>query len=408
MNPALVGIQRTHSDALLAYYPDMGKADQVIGIIGAGQLARMMIEAATPLDLNIKLLAASPLDGAARIWPDVTIGSPDDVETVARFAATCDVVTFDHELVPEPVLKRLEADGVNLAPSAFTLRIAQNKQRQRELFADAGLPQPRHAICSTAIEASNAAESIGYPVIVKAAQGGYDGRGIWRCASPGELDAVVTECVSRGIVMVVEEQVQIDRELAIMVARTPNGQQAIYPVVETVQIDGICRQINLSRVNYRGRSSDAADLAHAVADLIELTGIMALELFEVDGQLLINEIATRPHNSGHYTIEAIATSQFEQHLRAILDLPLGSTRLLAKAAVTVNILGGTDGTDPRDRLLQAVAMNEVKVHLYGKDARPGRKLGHVTTIGPALAKCADRAWKAVELMTNDPRPEQVQ
>lgn len=386
----------------------MVKADRITGIIGAGQLARMMIEAAIPLDFNIKLLAARSDDGAARIWPDVTIGSPDDVETVAKFAAACHVVTFDHELVPEPVLHRLEADGVNLSPSAFTLRIAQNKRRQRELFASAGLPQPRHAICTSEVEAVVAAHEIGYPVIVKASQGGYDGRGIWRCARQSELETVARECVSRGIVMVVEEQVQIDRELAIMVARTPKGQQAIYPVVETIQIDGICRQINLSRVNYRSRSSDAADLAHAVADLIELTGIMALELFEVDGQLMINEIATRPHNSGHYTIEAIATSQFEQHLRAILDLPLGSTRLLAKAAVTVNILGGSDGSDPRDRLLQAIAMNEVNVHLYGKEARSGRKLGHVTTIGPALLKCADRAWKAVELMTNDPRPEQVQ
>lgn len=385
----------------------MARTDAVIGIIGAGQLARMMIEAATPLDLSIRLLAASPDDGAARIWPHVTIGSPDDVETVARFARDCDVVTFDHELVPEPVLSRLEADGVRMAPSAETLRIAQNKQRQRNLFGVNGLPQPRHVICRTVAEAIAAAQAIGLPVIIKAAQGGYDGRGVWRCPSDGEIEAVAAECEHRGIVMIVEEQVAIDRELAILVARTPRGLQAVYPVVETIQIDGICRQINLSRVTYRGRSDGAADLAHAVADVVGVTGILALELFESDGRLLINEIATRPHNSGHYTIEAVATSQFEQHLRAILDLPLGSTRLLAKAAVTVNILGGSDGSDPRDRLLQAMAMTEVYVHLYGKEARPGRKLGHVTTIGPAVAKCADRAWRAVELMTNDPRPEEV-
>ncbi|MDQ2682657.1 MAG: 5-(carboxyamino)imidazole ribonucleotide synthase [Chloroflexota bacterium] len=385
----------------------MGTANATVGIIGAGQLARMMIEAATPLDLDIRLLAASPMDGAARIWPHVTIGSPDDVETVASFSRTCDVVTFDHELVPEPVLSRLEREGVRMAPSADTLRVAQNKERQRTLFAGAGLPQPRHAICRSIDEVISAAADIGYPVVVKAAQGGYDGRGVWPCPDETTLRDVASECFARGILPIVEEQVRIDRELAVLVARTPGGRQAVYPVVETVQIDGICRQIDLTRAHYRTQRMAAGEIATRVADLIDLTGIMALELFESDGEMLINEIATRPHNSGHYTIEAVATSQFEQHLRAILDLPLGSTKLLAKAACTVNILGPSDGSDPRNRLLHALAMTEVFVHLYGKEARPGRKLGHVTTIGPEIRKCADRAWKAVELLTNEARPEDV-
>jgi 5-(carboxyamino)imidazole ribonucleotide synthase len=385
----------------------MAKADQIIGIIGAGQLARMMIEAASPLDLHIRLLAASAKDGAARIWPDVTVGSPDDVDTVARFARTCDVITFDHELVPEPVLQRLEMDGCRLAPSADTLRIAQNKQRQRELFTKAGLPQPQHAICQSVESALSAGRAFGYPIMVKAAQGGYDGRGVWRCETAANLRSVAEECLSRGIVPIVEEQVLIDRELAILVARTPGGAQAIYPLVETIQIDGICRQINLSRSNYRGDRTQAADLARTVADLVGLTGVMALELFESGNHLLINEIATRPHNSGHYSIEGIATSQFEQHLRAVLDLPLGSTKLRANAAVTVNILGGSDGSDPRERLGQAIGLADVAVHLYGKEARPGRKLGHVTVTGPALKRCADRAWQAVSILTGDPRPEET-
>lgn len=385
----------------------MGTGPQTVGIIGAGQLARMLIESATPLDIDIALLAGSPHDGAARIWPNVTIGSPDDVDVVSRFAESSDVITFDHELVPEPVLDRLERVGAALVPSAATMRISQNKRRQREVFASAGLPQPNHRLCRTRAEALEAAAQLGFPLILKAAQGGYDGRGVWRIDERSALETTADELVTRGIVMVLEECVPIDRELAILVARNRRGQTAIYPVVETVQIDGICRQINLSRAHYRPRTAPASEIALAVAEAIDLVGLLAVELFESGDQLLINEIATRPHNSGHYSIEAIETSQFEQHLRAILNLPPGSTRLRSKAAVTVNILGGGDGSDPRERLPRALAMTGVHVHLYGKEARPGRKLGHVTTIGTAVEKCADRAWKAVELLTNEPRPESV-
>jgi len=386
----------------------MGKRRERIGIIGAGQLARMLIEAATPLDLDIALLAASPLDSAARIWPDVTVGSPDDVETVAAFARTCDVVTFDHELVPEPVLARLEADGITMAPSANALRVAQNKQRQRELFATQGVPQPNHRVCFNAIDTARAADELGYPVIIKAAYGGYDGRGVWNCTNRAELEAIAAECHERRITMIVEERVALDRELAILVARDKFGNHALYPVVETIQVAGICRQVNLTRAHYRDRSAPAGELAIAVANQIGLVGIMALELFQTGGGLLINEIATRPHNSGHYTIESVATSQFEQHLRAILGWPLGSTKLIAKAASTVNILGGQDGVDPRDRLQTALATTGVAIHLYGKEAQPGRKLGHVTVTGHAVDRCADRAWKAVELLTNERRPEALQ
>jgi 5-(carboxyamino)imidazole ribonucleotide synthase len=299
----------------------------------------------------------------------------------------------------------LEADGVRMAPSADTLRVAQNKQRQRELFSVRGLPQPTHRICVTAPEALAAADEIGYPVVLKASQGGYDGHGVWNCPDRVVLEPVAAECEARGITMIVEQRVLLDRELAILIARDHRGHQAVYPVVETVQIDGICRQVTLSRAHYRGRTAVASDLAAPIADAIGLSGIMAVELFEAGDRLMINEIATRPHNSGHYTIEAVATSQFEQHLRAILGLTLGSTKLLAKAAVTVNILGGSDGTDPRDRLHAAIAMTGVSVHLYGKEARPGRKLGHVTVTGHAVDRCADRAWKAVEILTNERRPE---
>jgi 5-(carboxyamino)imidazole ribonucleotide synthase len=383
----------------------MGNRRQIVGIIGAGQLARMLIEAATPLDIEVALLAASDVDGAARIWPNVTIGSPDDAEAVAAFAAKCDVVTFDHELVPEPVLARLEATGATLAPTADTMRVAQNKQRQRELFGAAGLPQPHHRICATPDAARTAARETGFPVIVKAAQGGYDGRGVWRIEDESSLAEVADHLGESGITMIVEECVPLDRELAILVARNRRGETAVFPLVETVQDEGICRQITLDREVDPALAIAATEIAVEVAELVGLIGILAVELFESNGRLLINEIATRPHNSGHYSIEAITTSQFEQHLRAILELPLGSTERCAEVAVTVNVLGGSDRVDPRERLATAMAVPGAHVHLYGKEARPGRKLGHVTTVGTSVEECADRAWAAVEALTNEPRPE---
>jgi 5-(carboxyamino)imidazole ribonucleotide synthase len=364
----------------------------------------MLIEAATPLDIEIRLLAAGPTDCAARIWPEVTIGEPDDADQVAEFARTCDIVTFDHELVPEPVLLRLEADGVELAPGADAMRIAQNKRRQRQEFARAGLPQPEYRVADSLESVRVAAAEFGYPLIIKAAQGGYDGRGVWSIADETELTGVATQLLTRGTTMIAEPRLTLEQELAILVARDRRGNCAVYPTVETVQVDGICRQVSVTAHN-RNRYRTATEIATAIADQINLVGILAVELFEVEGRLLINEIATRPHNSGHYSIEAVETSQFEQHLRAILGLPLGSTKLRAKSAVMVNVLGGADGVDPQTRLERALAMTGEHVHLYGKHARHGRKLGHVTTLGARVERCADRAWKATELLTNEPRPE---
>jgi 5-(carboxyamino)imidazole ribonucleotide synthase len=381
----------------------MANRTATIGIIGAGQLARMLIEAATPLDLDIHLLAATPDDCAARIWPHTEIGSPDDPEAVGAFAKTCDVITFDHELVPESVLVALEQTGMRLAPSANTLRIAQNKQRQRELFAQYNLPQPRFRIVRTVHGAQQAAEAIGYPVILKTAFGGYDGRGVWRCATEAELVAVADELVSRGIPILVEAQIAIERELAVMVARDHDGRTTVLPTVETVQHDGICRQIT-----YRANRKvpEAVRIAEIIANAVDLTGVMAVELFESGDILLINEIATRPHNSGHYSIEALVTSQFEHHLRSVLGLAPGSVEPRAPFAATVNLLGPTDGDDPRDRLTH-LASGDIHVHLYGKQARPGRKLGHVTVPGDDLDICVERAWAAAEVLTGEPRPEEV-
>ena len=376
-----------------------------VGIIGAGQLARMTIQAAIPLAIPIRLLAASPDDGAAKIARDVTIGSPDDPHAVAAFASGCDVVTFDHELVPPAVLDRLDAEGVTLHPSSATMRIAQDKRRQRELFAGSGLPQPRFGIATTVTEALAHTGEIGLPVVLKAASGGYDGRGVWVCDGPAEVERVADELIRRGVDVIVEARVVIDREHAVVVARSESGDIEAYTPVVTVQADGICRELIVGDGNGWQGDTGAGQIARRVAELTDVVGILAVELFETDGRLLINEIATRPHNSGHWTIEGSVTSQFEQHLRAVSGLPLGSADATAPAVVTVNVLGPANGSNPEDRLDGALRIGGAHVHLYGKAARPGRKLGHVTVLGASATGCREAAWSAVSALTGEPRPE---
>jgi 5-(carboxyamino)imidazole ribonucleotide synthase len=297
------------------------------------------------------------------------------------------------------VLDRLDAEGVSLAPSSATMRIAQNKREQRERFAAAGLPQPRWQVVTGVDEAV-----FGLPAIVKAAAGGYDGRGVWRCDTAAELRAVLAELHGRGIEPIVDECVPIERELAMLVARLACGDVALYPLVETVQVDGICREIRAQAFD-RALERQAREIAQAVAEVTGVVGILAVELFQAGGKLLINEIATRPHNSGHWTIEGSVTSQFEQHLRAVAGLPLGATRLHYPATVTVNVLGPIDGSDPVDHLADALRVDGAHVHLYGKRSRPGRKLGHVTAVGGRADACRAAAWTAVTALTGEEPPE---
>jgi 5-(carboxyamino)imidazole ribonucleotide synthase len=372
-----------------------------IGIVGAGQLARMMVQAAISLGLRVRVLAESPADSAALVWPDIVIGSPNDPEVVASFAEACNVVTFDHELVPPKVLAVLTVQRATLRPNPKALALAQDKLWQREQFARRGLPVPRfHGVRSIEDVAAFAIET-GWPVAVKTAVGGYDGRGVWRVASAPEAAELFASLPARGTNLIAEAWVPIDREVAAMVARSPAGEVATYPVVDTLQIDGICREIVAPAGISAHLSDKATALAIDVAKAIDLTGVMALELFVAGDELFINEIATRPHNSGHYTIEGCTTSQFEQHLRAVMDLPLGSTDLTAEHVVTVNVLGGPTGEDPRQTLAQALALPGVNVHLYGKSARPGRKLGHVTVLGENLEEARERAWLAAGLLTGE-------
>ncbi len=378
-------------------------AAPVVGIVGAGQLARMTAPAAAALGVRLRVLAATAQDCAAAVVPDVVIGSPDDLDALRRLAEGCDVVTFEHELVDPAHIAALVESGVVVRPGAAALVHAQDKAVMREALSGAGLPCPRWRVVRSVAEVEEFARDVGWPLVLKAARGGYDGRGVWVLASAGEAEPVLAELAERGTTALAEEKVDFVRELAAQVARSPHGQAVAYPVVATTQVGGICREVVAPAPRLDDElATSAQGIALRVAGLLDMVGIMAVELFETaDGRVLVNELAMRPHNSGHWTIEGAVTSQFEQHLRAVLDLPLGSPACLAPTAAMVNILGGgfPDLFTPfRHVMARDPAM---KVHIYGKEVRPGRKVGHVTVLGERTDDLLDRARHAAGYLSGE-------
>jgi 5-(carboxyamino)imidazole ribonucleotide synthase len=388
----------------------------VVGMVGAGQLARMTHQAAIPLGQSLRILAESPDDGAAIVAADVVVGDYRSLPDLRAFAAGCDVVTFDHEHVPNEHVAALEADGVSVQPGAAALRFAQDKAAMRTRLMELGVPCPRWTDLSTAADpvaalAAFGAE-VGWPVVLKATRGGYDGRGVWVCDSLDEATAIINS----GVTLLAEERVPIARELAAVVARSPYGQGAAWSVVETVQRDGICVEVIAPAQDLPAeRADEAQELALRIASELGVTGVLAVELFETveasarpgagySGSLLVNELAMRPHNSGHWTIEGSRTSQFEQHLRAVLDYPLGTTTLTVPVIVMANLLGGPDDVLPKtldERVHHCLARwPDVKIHLYGKGWRPGRKVGHVTALGDDPAEVRGRAAAAADYLVN--------
>lgn len=368
----------------------------VVGMVGGGQLARMTHQAAISLGQSLRVLAAAPDDGAALVAADVQVGEPTDLDALRAFAKDCDVVTFDHEHVPTEHVRALAEAGVTVHPGADALVYAQDKRAMRERLTALGAPVPRWAPVATAADIVAFAAGGSWPVVVKAVRGGYDGRGVWVVGDADEASALVDTHVA----LIVEERVALRRELAVQVARSPFGQVAVYPVVETVQQDGICVEVLAPAPDLAAdRALAAQELAIRLATELDVVGLLAVELFErVDGALLVNELAMRPHNSGHWTIEGAGTSQFEQHLRAVLDYPLGHTGLVAPAVAMANVLGGpAEGMSIDERLHHLFARDPgVKVHLYGKRPRPGRKLGHVTVLGEEMDEVRARAVRAAE------------
>ncbi|HEY0717460.1 MAG TPA: 5-(carboxyamino)imidazole ribonucleotide synthase [Streptosporangiaceae bacterium] len=366
-----------------------------VGMVGAGQLARMTCPAVTELAIGFRLLAGTAGDSAAQVWPDVQIGDYRSLDDLRSFAAGCDVVTFDHEHVPAAHLAALEEAGVVLRPGPAALRFAQDKLAMRETLTELGVPCPRYAPVADLAALERFAAGTGWPVVLKAISGGYDGKGIWVVSSPAEAAGVLDS----GLPLLAEEYVPFVRELAALVARSPHRQGAAYPVVQTVQQDGICREVIAPAPGLpEGRIAQAQAMALRIANALKVTGLLAVELFETEDGLLVNELAMRPHNTGHWTIDGATTSQFEQHLRAVLDLPLGTTAMTVPYAVMANLLGGTD-PDVYDKYVHVMALDPgVKVHLYGKEVRPGRKIGHVTVLGDDPAELRERARRAVSYL----------
>ncbi|MBV9293284.1 MAG: 5-(carboxyamino)imidazole ribonucleotide synthase [Frankiales bacterium] len=365
-----------------------------VGMVGAGQLARMTHQAAVDLGMSLRLLAESPTDGAALVTPDVELGAPDDLAALTRFAKGCDVVTFDHEHVPTEHLRALEDSDVAVRPGADALLFAQDKLAQRRRLQELGIPVPVFAPVTSVADVARFGEEHGWPVVVKAVRGGYDGRGVWFYDEPPDS--------LPGPNVYVEAKVPLLHELAVQVARRPSGGTRAWPAVETVQQDGICVEVVAPAPRISpALSTDAERIALRVASELDVVGVLAVELFEAPGGLLVNELAMRPHNSGHWSIEGSVTSQFEQHLRAVLDWPLGDTSPLAPVTVMVNLLGGRD-TDLTRTLPPALeAVPEAHVHLYGKEPRPARKLGHVTVLGDDVVEARERARTAVRVLRGD-------
>ena len=379
----------------------------VVGVVGGGQLARMMQQPAIALGIGLRVLATSIEDSAAQAVRDVRLGSHDALEALRAFAVGCDVVTFDHEQVPPAYLEVLEAEGVVVRPGPRALVHAQDKIVMREALTAAGVPCPRWAEVSTpadVVEFAGAADGggVGWPVVLKTSRGGYDGRGVWVLADAVSVHVLMASTtLAPGARWLAEERVDFVQELCAQVARSPHGQAVAYPVVRTVQTDGICTEVVAPAPGLTDDEVVAAQhAALTVAGALDVVGMLAVEMFETrDGRVLVNELAMRPHNSGHWSIDGAITSQFENHLRAVLDLPLGDPSATAPHAVMVNVLGGEKGELYRAFLHCMARDPGLKIHMYGKDVRPGRKIGHVTVVGDDLDDLLARAHHAADYLT---------
>jgi 5-(carboxyamino)imidazole ribonucleotide synthase len=376
-------------------------AAPTLAIIGGGQLARMMAQPAIALGLPLRLLAEAPGVSAAQVIPDQVVGDYRDLPTLLAVTEGCSVVTFDHEHVPTEHLHALEAAGHTPRPGPAALVYAQDKGEMRLRLTEMGVPCPRNAIVSSVAEV----EAFGFPCVLKTTRGGYDGKGVWVVRSTADAEEAFEVAAKTGVRILAEELVDFRRELSAIIARSPSGQAAAYPVVATTQRDGICHEVVAPAPDLDpALAMQAQEAALRIAKELDVTGVMAVELFETnDGRILVNELAMRPHNTGHWTQDGAVTSQFENHLRAVMDLPLGSPEPRQAWTVMVNILGGDpDAGHLYDGYPHAFARDpKLRVHLYGKDIRPGRKVGHVNTYGDDLEDCLERARHAAAWFAGD-------
>jgi 5-(carboxyamino)imidazole ribonucleotide synthase len=375
----------------------------VVGIIGGGQLARMMHAASIGLGIEVRLLAEGPDVSAATVVHDVTVGDYTDPETVRAFAAGCDVITFDHEHVPTGLLRDLEAAGVAVRPGPEALVHAQDKAIMRDRLTALGAPCPVYRVVADPDALAAFGDEQGWPVIAKTSRGGYDGKGVWKIESAADA-AEPFVGLADGVQIVAEEFVPFVRELSALVTRSPSGQAVAYPVSESVQRNGVCVETVTPAPGLSDEQAvNAQQLALRIAHELEVVGMLAVELMQrEDGSVVVNELAMRPHNTGHWTIDGSYTSQFDNHLRAVLDLPLGDPAMRDRWTVMVNVLGGSVEDLPSALLHCFARDRRLRVQLYGKQVKPGRKVGHVTTSGDDLDEVRNRALHAANYLMGVP------
>ncbi|WP_442943972.1 5-(carboxyamino)imidazole ribonucleotide synthase [Nocardia sp. NBC_00508] len=376
-----------------------------VTMIGGGQLARMTHQAAIALGQRLRVLAENPEDPAAQVSPEVVIGSHTDLSALRKAAVGSHALTFDHEHVPTDHLEALVAEGVNVQPPPRALVYAQDKLAMRTRLSELGLPVPAFTPVTSVADAVRFGAEHDWRIVLKAVRGGYDGRGVWMPDSAAAAEAIVSDQLAHGVQLLAEAKIDLKRELSAMVARSPFGQAATWPVVETVQRNGQCAVVIAPAPGLPEDTAAAAEtMALNLAKELGVVGVMAVELFETtDGELLVNELAMRPHNSGHWGMDGARTGQFEQHLRAVLDYPLGDTAPLAPVTVMANILGAPQAPamSMDERLHHLFArMPDAKVHLYGKGERPDRKIGHVNILGDDVAEVREKAERAAHWMSH--------
>ncbi len=367
-----------------------------LGIVGSGQIARMLHSAAVKLGITPRLMAEDSGDSAALAAPGASFGHPD---ALSLFADECEVITFEHERIDLGLVEHLESAGHVIRPGAKTLRAAMDKTHQRRILMNRGFNVAPFAELRGPDDALDFASLFGWPTVIKSVRsGGQADKGVWVVDNINDALRVMAEQADRQLM--IEGFQPIVKELVVIVARRPGGNARCYPVAETVNADGACREIRAPAAIGSRVATEAMETARLIATDLDAIGVIAVEFFLTTAGLMVNEIAARPHNAGHHTIENAPTSQFENHVRAILDLPLGPTHALNNASVTVNVIGGLEAVDPADHLAEALAVEGVQIHLYGKRPRPGRKLGHVTALADDMEQARELARRAEAALLN--------
>jgi 5-(carboxyamino)imidazole ribonucleotide synthase len=361
-------------------------------MIGGGQLSRMTHQAAISLGISLRVLAINDQESAAQVVHDVALGAHDDEIAIRSAALGADVITFDHEHVPLNILQSLESEGFSVQPASAALLYAQDKLAMRKRLAAVGVAIPDWLEASTPQAVAEFGELHGWPVVLKTPRGGYDGRGVWVCKSIDEVTEVMSD--NSTSTWLVEVKVDFKRELSAQVARSITGEIICYPVVETRQSEGMCAEVVVPAENLSSdREAQIQLVATQIAESLNVTGMLAVELFDTGEDVLVNELAMRPHNSGHWSIDGAVTSQFENHLRAIVGWPLGDTTAVAPVVVMANIIG-TEHEIDEFAVTSALLDAEIKLHMYGKATRPRRKVGHVTVQGQDLERTRLKAKNA--------------